>query len=77
MGFTDCFDYEKSEYTIHERSKSIRKIIKMYFREDEIQGKNIFRIDESPISIFVSENLINIFKSEKITGYTAEPLTGH
>ena len=77
LGFTDCFDYDKSKYTIHERSKSIRKILKMYFREDVIQGKNIFRIYETPISLFISDNLINIFKNEKVTGYAIEPLTGH
>lgn len=69
-------DYEKSDLLLHESSNTIRSINKMVLREDVIDDRLIFYLDESPVEIFVSEKLIEIFEKEGVTGYTVEALNG-
>lgn len=73
----DGLDYEKSEYILHDGSKSIREITKMVLLDKIIDNRDIFYLEESPVDVFVSEKLINAFEEEGINGYVIENLNGN
>lgn len=71
-----CLDYDKSEYTVHEKSGKIRKIEKMVLRDEVIGDRNIFYIEEDPVNVYISDKLKVIFAEKEITGYSTEELYG-
>jgi|GEM_PF-1724528 len=71
-----CFDWEKSDYTLYDETlvgrKAINSIEKLAIKEEKVNGRNIFRIEEKPVSIYISQKLKDAMEEHGITGYALD-----
>jgi hypothetical protein len=69
-----CFDWEKSEYTVYDtlvdNEKWPDEITRLVMLDEEIGGRNIFRMHEKSTDIFVSHTLQEAILSNKLSGIT-------
>lgn len=67
----DALDLKNSEYDIFEIDENEKTIaVKKYaIKGKEVKGKNIFKLKNETIPIFVSEEFKNLIKTNKLTGF--------
>jgi len=71
----NCFDYEKSIYESSELNPKIPGYIKkVVLKISGLSLPPIFRINESPSTLFISDNLKNIMVENKIMGCEFEKI---
>lgn len=64
-----AFDWKNSKYTTYDSNPNIiRGVELLVFKLEVVEGLNLFRMEEKPIGIYISEHLKNILVEEKITG---------
>ncbi|MBU3661258.1 MAG: hypothetical protein FGM14_15405 [Flavobacteriales bacterium] len=62
-----CFDWDRSVYTTYS-SGVLRKVKKGVLKSELLDGIDIFRVEEKPIDIFISEKLKTALEENNITG---------
>jgi len=63
----EAFDRENSTYSAYEGG-ALKSIQKLAMKEDKIQGRNIFRMAEEPVYIFISKTLKDAIEANNLTG---------
>lgn len=66
IGRVACFDFERGEYKMYEGMVS--RIKKLIIREDVGPFPDIFRANEYPLAIFISERVKNIIDTSDFSG---------
>lgn len=69
-----CFDWEKSEYSTFPETDGINfdmpdRITKLSLKTEVIGNRNLFRMYESSIHIFISDYLENLFNQNNVKGF--------
>ncbi|WP_299460869.1 DUF1629 domain-containing protein [uncultured Microscilla sp.] len=70
----ECFDWEKSSYTRYpkdifpDQQHLIRKVDKLVIDHKPIKERNIFRVAEKPIPIYISQKLKDAIEEADLTG---------
>ncbi len=64
---TGAFDWKLSDYIGNRKHLSMIK--KAVLRYDKIEGRNLFKLKEDRVSMFVSEEFKRIIEKHKLTGF--------
>jgi len=67
IGYVNCYDYENSEYTTFKDGYP-HKISDVKFIKENILESTLFRVEESPVNLFITEKVKNIFEEVGVTG---------
>ena len=66
----ECFDWNNSKYRTYSSNPNvIAEINIISMNVEKIGPRNLFRMSEFNIPLFISDYLIEIFEEEKVTGY--------
>lgn len=67
IGFLDCFNKEKSTFSTFDNGEP-DEIQKIVFKNENIQPFSIFKINVSPINIFITDKFKKIIEENHVTG---------
>lgn len=76
----NCFDFDKSKYTklpieiFPDQQDLIFSIEKLEFKYEAINNRNIFRMSEKPIEVYVSEEIKKFIFENEYVGFTFEEI---
>ena len=76
----NCFDFDKSEYTklpieiFPDQQNLIFSIEKLEFKHEAINNRNIFRMSEKPIEIYISEEIKKFITDKEYVGFNCEEI---
>ncbi len=74
LGKVSCVNMAKS--TLKMYKKRIMRIVDLSPDLESISGKNLFRIQEYPLAIVISEDVSEALRSNELTGINIMPLVG-
>jgi hypothetical protein len=75
--YTDVFDWDKSIYTVDEEYPKFPDVKEFAFHIPKDGFPPIFRVKESSVSLFVSDEARQALKEAKISGIQYESITGY